>query len=80
MAAMHAANAELIGTPASPDGCDGEHARGTCASMPSCAAPVAVPETVVTLVAAVPTADVIPEPVSIHSGPAAGPDVPPPRG
>jgi hypothetical protein len=81
MAAMDMADAGHDGAPASHDGCGGERATSRCASMPSCATVIAAPVSVVALVqSAVPAAQVLPPPVSVHSQPTLGPDVPPPRG
>jgi hypothetical protein len=81
MAAMDMAGAGHDGAPASHDGCGGERATSRCASMPSCATVIAAPVTVVALVqSAVPAAQALPAPVSVHSQPTLGPDVPPPRG
>ena len=62
------------------DACDVERALGSCATMTSCATTVTVEARIAAAVALVPTTDALPEPVSIHSQPATGPDVPPPRG
>ena len=81
MAAMGMGGARHDSAPASHDGCGGERARSRCASMPSCATVIAAPASVVALVqSAAPAAQALPAPVSIHSQPAPGPDVPPPRG
>lgn len=80
MGTMHGASARHAGAPTSHDGCDAEQAAGTCASMPSCATALGTPASVVALGQLPPMDQAIPEPVSIHSQPASGPDVPPPRG
>jgi hypothetical protein len=80
MAAMPMASAQHDGAPLSHDGCGSERAARGCASMPSCATVLAAPVSVVALVQTLPVAQALPAPVSIHSQPAAGPDVPPPRG
>jgi hypothetical protein len=81
MAAMDMAGAGHVGAPASHDGCGGERATRRCASMPSCATVIAAPVSVVALVqSAVPAAQALTPPVSVHSQPTLGPDVPPPRG
>lgn len=68
------------GTPSPHDACGSERDAGACASMASCAVTLShstLSEASGTLV---PAASALPEPVSIRSGPSAGPDVPPPRG
>ena len=80
MAAMPMASAAQDRAPSSHDGCDTERAASRCATMPSCATALVAPVRVVALLHARPEAQALPEPVSIHSQPAAGPDVPPPRG
>jgi hypothetical protein len=81
MAAMGMAGAGHDDAPASRDGCGGERTTNRCASMPSCATVLAAPVSVVALVqSAAPAAQALPAPVSIHSQPTLGPDVPPPRG
>lgn len=67
------------GTPGSHKACGSERAAGDCASMASCAVTLSLPAIAVASGSPNPAAAVLPEPVSIHSGPAAGPDVPPPR-
>lgn len=79
MAAMQMPSAQHDGTP-SHGGCDAERTSSTCASMPSCATVLGATTSVVALLQAAPMAQARPQPVSIHSLPAAGPDVPPPRG
>jgi len=80
LAAMPMAGATHDRAPSSHHGCDTERAASRCATMPSCATAFAAPVRVAALVHAGPVARGLPEPVSIHSLPAAGPDVPPPRG
>ena len=80
MGAMPMANAQHDGAPASHDGCGAERVASECGSMPSCATVLATPATVVALVQNASPTRALPEPVSIHSQPVAGPDVPPPRG
>ena len=79
MPAGHAAH-EASRTQPPGDACDAEHAPTDCATMPSCAAALGSPARLVTVVALAPASDAIPEPVPVHSQPATGPDVPPPRG
>ena len=62
------------------DRCDLERAAGDCATMPSCVTTLTIPAGMVAVVAHALASDVLPEPVAIHSRPALGPDVPPPRG
>jgi hypothetical protein len=62
------------------DACDFERTAGDCATMPSCVTTLTIPADIVTVVTHAFTSDVLPEPVSIHSQPTTGPDVPPPRG
>lgn len=80
MAAMPMASAQHDGAPSSHDGCGAERAARSCASMPSCATVLAAPVSVIALAQTLPVAQALPAPVSIHSQPTAGPDVPPPRG
>jgi hypothetical protein len=80
MVAMPMASADHDGAPSSHDGCGSERTASGCASMPSCATVLGVPVSVVAFVQAVSVAQALSAPVSIHSQPAAGPDVPPPRG
>jgi len=80
MGAMPMASAQHDGTPSSHDGCGAERTASSCASMPSCATTLGAPASVVALGQATLVAQALPEPVSIHSQPATGPDVPPPRG
>jgi hypothetical protein len=80
MAAMQMVETPHGGTPSSHDACGSERAARSCASMPSCATVLAAPVSVVALVQTLPVVQALPAPVSIHSQPAAGPDVPPPRG
>ena len=67
-------------SPVSSDACDTERTPGDCDTMRSCGTSLAIPATLVTLVALATTSDALPEPVSIHSRPVLGPDTPPPRG
>ena len=81
MAAMPMVGAAQDRAPSSHDGCDTERAASRCATMPSCATALAAPVRVVALVqSAAPATQALPAPVSIHSQPTLGPDVPPPRG
>jgi hypothetical protein len=80
MAAMQTASAQHDGASSSHDACGAERAAKSCASMPSCATALGAPVSVVAHVQTVPAAQALPEPVSIHSLAAVGPDVPPPRG
>jgi hypothetical protein len=80
MAVMQMPAAPHDGTPPSHDGCGAERTSSSCASMPSCATALGTPTSVVAFVQAAPMAQALPEPVSIHSQPTTGPDVPPPRG
>jgi hypothetical protein len=77
--ASHASH-DASSTHAPTDACDVERALGDCATMTSCATTLTFPASLVVAVALAPTSDALPEPASIHSQPAAGPDVPPPRG
>ena len=78
MAAHGAHDASPVRTPI--DECDVERTTGDCATMPSCVTTLGVPVRRVTVVPHAPRTDVRPEPISIHSQPTTGPDVPPPRG
>jgi hypothetical protein len=63
----------------SGDGCRLPSAPGQCAAMTSCA-PAAVPSHVVVAQLTTSHGDLdLPEPASIRSGPAAAPELPPPR-
>ena len=62
------------------DACDAELAPGECQTMPSCATTLTVPARLVGEVVLPPARATLPQPDSIHSQPASGPDVPPPRG
>lgn len=63
----------------SDDGCGLPWAPGHCAAMTTCSATAAPVSAVsIQLAAATPAAD-MPEPTLIHSGPAAAPELPPPR-
>src|SRR5215218_8138510 len=63
MAAMHMPDAQHGGTPSSHDGCSGERTVNSCASMPSCAATLGAPASVVAHVQGAPTAQALPDPV-----------------
>ena len=78
MAAHEAHDASAVRTPI--DECDVERTAGDCVTMPSCVTTLTIPAGIVTVVTHALTSDVLPEPVSIHSQPTTGPDVPPPRG
>ena len=67
-------------TRAPSDACDAEQTAGECATMPSCAAALSLPVGLVVVVALAAAGGALAEPASIHSQPATGPDVPPPRG
>jgi hypothetical protein len=66
--------------PAPSDDCDDAGMGASCASMPVCSVTLDAPERVVTNVTVPSPLALLPEPVSSHSHPVAGPDVPPPRG
>ena len=77
--AMHGAHdASPARTPIDP--CDLERTPGDCTTMPSCVTTLTIPAGIVSVVTHALTSDALPEPVSIHSQPTTGPDVPPPRG
>jgi hypothetical protein len=78
--AMAMANAPHDRAPVPDDGCGAERSASDCGSMPSCATVLATPVTVVALVQLASPAQALPQPASIHSQPATGPAVPPPRG
>ena len=80
--ATHAAHAPHDASPARTpiDACDVERTAGDCATMPSCVTTLTIPAGIVTVVTHALTSDALPEPISIHSQPTTGPDVPPPRG
>ena len=78
--AMALANAPHDGAPASDDGCGAKRSARDCGSMPSCATVLATPATVVALDQPASPTQALPQPVSVHSQPATGPAVPPPRG
>lgn len=80
VAAMQMGQMTHDGTSPSHDACGSERDGGGCASMASCAVTLPPPTISVASGSRVPVAAALPEPVSIRSGPAAGPDVPPPRG
>jgi hypothetical protein len=63
-----------------PSNCDDAGMSASCASMPVCSVTLDAPERVVTNVALPSRLAPLPELVSTHSHPVAGPDVPPPRG
>ena len=80
IAAMPMGHMNHDGTPSPHKACGTERAAGDCASMASCAVTLSLPTLSVASGPLVPAAAALPEPVSIRSGPSAGPDVPPPRG
>ena len=66
--------------PASNDACDTAHSPAACSSMLSCATALTLPTSESTSTTLCPPTVTLPEPVAIHSQPAAAPDAPPPRG
>lgn len=80
MSGMPMESAQHHGPPSSHDGCGAKRTASDCASMPSCATALGTPASAAALGQVAPVAQALPEPASIYSQPAAGPDVPPPRG
>ena len=80
--APHASHSSHDAAPthAPSDACEAERTPGECRTMPSCATTLGVPERVVAEAVLLPTSSTLPQPLSIQSQPATGPDVPPPRG
>jgi hypothetical protein len=66
--------------PSSHDPCGTERLPGDCTSMPTCATALSLPAASATRVARVLAPVAPPDLVALSSRPAAGPDVPPPRG
>lgn len=79
MQSVHVSGAVAV-EPASNDDCDTAHSPAACSSMPSCATALTLPTRESTSTALRPATVTLPEPVAIHSQPAAAPDAPPPRG
>lgn len=67
-------------THAPSEACDAERTPGECRTMTSCTTTLTVPTSLVAEAVHLPASATLPQPLSIHSQPATGPDVPPPRG